>query len=320
LAQQTLEGSFLRESIIEQGYGLVSHSIPDNVIYEAIEAYDTLTTNYPDPEYSTMDQMITDPLKLDVLDFTKDKQKEWNRYRTNHKQLAKPGGYTSRSLQVATLQHSGRDLMPDGSRIEDDPKEYYHFHPGGILDIERNHKEFGWGSVPPEVGILQLKGTLLHKMARSAIAASFKLLEEGNPELINTLVKPSDLMSSPVRLNWYHLDQAEFLAGYHQDKGVFTMQIAESHMGLRVRSPTTNKMEIVNRHGDMAVVFPGIAWDDNFKDSPLRPAPHDVINMPDLNPDRYLRARNCARWSLIFFTNVPGCEFIQKSDTHGVFI
>jgi hypothetical protein len=315
LGQLSFEGEILRNEMGGKGYALVQHGLEDGT-NELIQAYARFTDNLPEPELETMSLMISDVTKLDELDYSMDKQVEWHKYRTNHPQFAKPGGYTNRSLQIAALREFDRDTTLDGKVIQDDPKEYYHYHPNSMADISRQHGKFGWGGLPSELFALNLRFSAVHKLAREAITSTLSLIEEDHPELTSLYARPRDLDISPLRLVFYHKDQGEVLAERHLDKSSLTMQLAESHMGLRAWNPQTNKMETVRRPAGSGVVFPGVLWNQMYSGSEFSPTWHDVINLEEPNEGQILRGQNCARWALIWFTNVEILDIPQKSDTH----
>lgn len=317
LGQLTIEGCILREEMAQNGYALLDSPIGVDVVEALISAYADFTDNLPDPEIETMDRMISDATDLDALDYSQDKQPIWHKYRTNHPQYAKPGGYANRSLQIATLRSSGRDTQPDGQLIEDDPKEYFHFHTDGLVKMQSLHSELDWGSIPPEVITLQSRFATIHRLALESVIKVMRLLEEDHQDLLKIYGQPRDLYGSPIRLIFYHKDQGPVLAGGHFDKSSLTQQIAESHVGLRVRNPHTKEMEYVRRSPNKSVLFPGVLLPKMFPDTELTPAWHDVTNNDELNEGRNIvRGRNCARWALIWFSNVQGLEVPRKQDTH----
>ncbi len=318
MKQLTFEGSVLLGDISSQGFSLVDHGIHPDEIDGLMEAYAKFTDNLPDPELETMNNMMVDVTNLDRLDYHQDNQVEWHKYRTNHTQFAKPGGYTNRSLQVAALHKFDRDVLPNGERIEDDPKEFYHFHPNSFRKIEKTHEQFDWGKIPPEVSTLHMRFSTIHRLAREAIINTLTIAEQTHPELTSKYARAQDLDNSPLRLLFYHPGQGDYLAAGHYDKSSFTMQIAESHMGLRAQNPQTHTMEAVRRPANKGVVFPGFLWTQMYPDSELSPAWHDVVNINELNDARSLHGRNCARWALIWFTNSEAFNLPQKTETSRV--
>lgn len=320
LTQLTFKGNDIRSDIEQDGYSLVSNGIEDNdAVDELIESYARFTDNLPDPEPETMNAMIVDTSRLDAINYSADKQPEWHKYRTNHPQPAKPGGYTNRSLQIATLRQFQRDKTSGGNAITDDPKEYYHFHPNSLGKMAVQHQQFGWGKIPPEVLVLNMRFARIHELAYLAIKNNLSLLEESHPELTTRYITPDDLNNnSPIRLVFYHLGQGDILAGGHYDKSAFTMQVAESHMGLRVQNPETGSMIQVRRPANLGVAFPGFLWRQMYPDSQLSPTWHDVINLNEINDGQKLRGQNCARWALIWFCNTDSLDVPQISDTHSM--
>lgn len=316
LVQLAFEDDVLRSDIEQMGYSLTSHGISKDEIDAVISAYAEFTDNLTDPDPETLNRMITNPDELDEIDYLADTQRDWHKYRTNHPQLAKPGGYTNRSLQVTTLRQFGRGFLENGNPIVDDPKEFYHFHPNSLSKMLEQHKEFGWGHIPPEVYALNRRFLTIHRLARAAITGVLIELEEDHPELLSRYSGPKDLDDSPLRLIFYHPGQGDILAAPHKDKSSFTMQIAESHMGLRVMNPQTKKMELVKRPAESGVVFPGFSWDKMYPQSTLQTTEHDVINIDEANAERWLRGQFCARWALIWFSNSNELEIPKKTDTH----
>ncbi len=323
MSQLSFEGEVLYEDIKERGYALVEHAIKPEHIDELIAAYADFTDNYPDPDPETMNAMITDPKKLDVLDYSKDTQTEWHKYRTHIPHFAKPNGYTNRSYQTQVL----RDLR--GLEIEDDPKEYFHYTPSIFnpshgdrevwplrVVLQEHHKYYAWGPIPKEVITLNNHMQRVHHAGKLALTRLFGSLEETQPD-ITRFIRPLDLDISPVRLLFYHLGQGEQLAEGHHDRGFSTLQIAESHQGLRVRNPGTGEMDAITRDPSMGVAFPALKWKVAAPDSGLKSLWHDVMNIDTPNRDRHLHGRNVSRWALIFFTNsIELSESSIKARTH----
>jgi hypothetical protein len=303
-------GADLQLQIEQQGYALLEHNIPSDAIDDMVAAYAEFTDNHPDPETATMDAMISNTKDLDKLHFTVDQQKEWHKYRTNVPFFAKPNGYTNRSFQAQVLsKHRNLD-------IKEDPKEYFHYAPGMREKLTDRHERFGWGPMPPEVERLLGRMHVIHYMAKQAISKFYASLEGMNPGLAQ-FVTPKDLDISPVRGLFYHKGQGEILAGGHHDRGLGTLQIAESHLGLRVRDPQTNAMIEINRDPQYGVAFPAVKWKQALPDTTLRSLWHDVINIEQECPDRHLHGRNIARWAIIFFTNSKRVgEHQVKANTH----
>lgn len=337
MGQLSFEGFELHNELVQHGYALVDHHIPEDAIDELIASYADFTDKLPDPSLETIFGMIKNPDHLDDLNYFKDKAPNWHKYRTNHPFIFKPGGYTNRSLQTRALQQIG------GLEVEDDPKEYYHFLPSGLAAINRRHAEFGWGPLPREVTQLHTHFMLVHSLGAEAVTRVFRSMEEQHPELLSKYITPRDLDNSPVRLLFYHPGQGDILAGGHFDKSYGTIQIAESHMGLRLRQPQPNPNDMSNdqrrteikcqysaspiddpamipmqRDSNTGIFFPSqlLELDHVHPGSDVKAVWHDVLNMPELNPGRVLRGRNCARWAIIFFANSMIAGEIDKALTH----
>ncbi len=111
-------GGDLHLEIERAGFAVVEHGIPPEAIDDLQAAHATFHDNFPDPEPATLNAMMVDLKDLDKLNFTKDIQTEWHKYRTNTPQFAKPDGYTNRFNQAEALQLAGRQvLMPFGLNI-----------------------------------------------------------------------------------------------------------------------------------------------------------------------------------------------------------
>lgn len=303
-------GADYHKSLVEQGFVLLDQKIPGEVIDAFVASYADFTDNHPDPEPTTMDAMITDVRDLDKLDFSKDTQKEWHKYRSNTPHFAKPNGYTNRSYQVAVL---GSER---GIEKEDDPKEFFHYTPDMREKLTARHERFGWGAIPPELTQVLNKAHALHYFAKTAMAGFYSSLEVTHPDIAR-FTRPEDLDISPIRGLFYHNGQGDVLAGGHHDRGFGTLQIAESHLGLRVRNPETNEMDIVERDPNFGIAFPALKWRHAFPDSELKSLWHDVINIPTACEGRELHGKNVARWSIIFFTNSQRLgEQAVKDATH----
>lgn len=312
MSQLTFEGNIAREELTERGFTLMEHGISVDAIDSLIAAYADFTDNLPDPDLKTMSAMITDPEKLDEIDFSRDRQKGWHKYRTNHPFIFKPGGYTNRSLQARALREF------QGIEIEDDPKEYYHFLPSSTALMNQQRETYEWGALPPEVERLNTHFARIHSLGSKAIRGLMGRVEETYPELSDKIITPEDLLQSPLRLLFYHPGQGDVLAGGHYDKSVFTAQLAESHEGLRIRDPESGEMQEIRRSPDQAVMFAGslLTLDHVYPDSAIRPGWHDVINIDVANEARSLHGNNVARWALIFFANSSYAGEIGKDITH----
>lgn len=306
MAQQTIEGFNAYQEVKEHGFALIEQNIPPDLIDSLIADYAVFTDNFPDPKPETMNAMIVDPNDLDNLNRIADTQNEWHKYRTNQPHYAKPNGYTNRSFQASVLRQFDRRILDSktGEMVEahEDPKEYFHYAPGHRQAMERAHDEYGWGSIPSEVSVLLTRFHTIHGLAKAAMGSFYGKIEETHPELVR-FVRPQDMEISPVRLLFYHPGQGDVLAGGHYDRGLGTLQIAESHQGLRTRNPRTGEMDMVQRDPRMGVAFPALKWTDGLPDSEIQPLWHDVIDSDVPNEGRNLHGRNVARWSLIFFTN-----------------
>lgn len=317
--QLSFEGRKLIDDVIARGYSEFSHGIPNNQIEELIEAYAVFTLEHPDPRPETMDSMLpaenTDIHKrLDDLERSHDKQDIWHKYRTNAPGVGKPDGYTNRSFQERALKQARGLVIPP-----EDPKEYFHFTPRWYANMARQHAEFGWSTIPPEVANLQQAFAPIHKKAAELILRVAGLIEENHPEIRNYFTSDS-LKSSPVRLLFYHPSLVSQLGVGHYDKSSLTIQIAESHEGLRVAPNKDQDLQPVVRSDTKSVVFPGFGITTAIgEDTPFQPGFHDIVKIDRLNLGRSVPPKAievCARWALIFFAN--GSEFINpdKSQTH----
>jgi hypothetical protein len=334
---QTRQVSFgaevLRGELVTQGFSLIDHSVSLEQVDELIEAYADFTDNLPDPDAELLSRMLpaepdprTGKLDLDVLDYAQDgPENKWHKLRTNTPYWAKPNGYTNRSQAVRAL-HVARDIV-----LPDDPKEFYHFTPDTWGLMRAQHDRYGWGPIPDEVQKLHKKFSAIHYAAREAVRSQLALLEERDRGLLGSVVTPRDLMKSPLRLLFYHPGQGEILAGGHFDKSVATLQIAESHLGLRILDPiqiegdwrtapaNEHGMHNIIRPAEKGAFFTGLNYRESaaFPDGDLIPAWHDVINRPELNDRRTLHGKNVARWALIFFVNSELVGVPDKAKTHG---
>ncbi len=315
--QRTIESMLLEQDITRQGYGEIQHGIPNEWVEELVERYADFTLAHPNPDFATMDAMLpveSDAEKigkqLDVLDYSQDTQKEWHKYRTNVVGVGKPDGYTNRTLQVAALAAMRSIALP-----EEDPKEYYHHTPRHYGNMARQHKDLGWGPIPPEVAKLDTAFSRIHHAASELIMTVCAQLEETHPGLDKIITREA-LLGSPLRLLFYHPSTHTQLAGAHFDKSVLTVQVGESHRGLRVATHTNQPLTPVVRDSDHGIVFASHTLSakpsekdprgGHFPESPLRPAWHDVVADNVANEGRTIPPRAaeiCARWSLIFFVN-----------------
>ncbi len=318
-------GEAFTQSILEQGYELVEHGIDRDDIEAVADAYATFAVNLPDPKPETFNALMpcADPKRLDELDYAADTQSDWHKYRTNHPQLHKPGGYTNRTLQVEILRAFGRDEMPTGEPFPDeDPKQFYHYHPNALQRMREMHERYGWGAIPSEVENLHARFSAVYDQMRRVTRGVLTLLDETHPELLNEYAADLDDPEGdigPMRFLFYDLTDApagSTMAERHVDKGRATFQIAENFKGLRVLNPLTREMSLVDREPEYAAFFPSWAWstEEHFPDSDLKGTPHDVIKINELNPGRTEIEKLCGRWSLILFLNseVAG----DKTATH----
>lgn len=315
--QRTIESMLLEQDIAERGYAEVQHGIPNEWVEELVERYADFTLTHPNPDFATMNAMLPQgsdadiiSKQLDMLDYSKDTQQDWHKYRTNVVGIGKPDGYTNRSLQVETLAAMRGIALP-----EEDPKEFYHHTPKHYGTMARQHKNLGWGPIPSEVAKLDTVFSRIHHKTSELIMTICAQIEETHPE-INEIVTKDALLGSPLRLLFYHPSAQKQLACAHFDKSVLTVQIGESHQGLRVATHTDQALAPVVRDSNLGIVFASHTLSaepsekdprgGHFPQSPLRPAWHDVIADSTANVGRSvpLRAAEvCARWSLIFFVN-----------------
>lgn len=312
MSRLSFEGELLHQDLLSNGYAVIEHSIPLYVIDEFVAAHAEFTDNLPNPDTETMARMIIDTGNLDTLNFSQDTQKQWHKYRTNYPRFDKPGGHTDRSFQATVLRELGHDQA-------DDPKEYYHVHIDGLDRIREQHERYNWGPVPPEVEKLQKQGALLHGLARIAVEKTLTLVEEKHPGL-SRLITRADLQNSPMRSLRYHPGQTEVLAEGHYDKGSTTLQLADSHPGLRIRNLATGQMELVHTKAHESPFFVSGMWrhENAFPDSDLSPGWHDVIDTDTgLLTGRTLPGSNIARWAIIFFVSCKNIGVVtDKKSTH----
>ncbi len=324
MVQATFEGGLLLNEICERGYYELRHGMSDDMIESAVQAYADFTADFPDPEPETVcavlpNEIVIEPdgtnKQLDDLDRTQDTQPSWHKYRTNVKGVGKPDGYTNRELQVASLREI-HDIT-----IKDDPKEYFHFTPRWLPAVRRAHQQFSWGAVPQELADLDNAFTPIHRQAAAIITNVAALIEEVHPDISKFFDRKS-LSGSPVRLLFYHPSgqDEDMLGAGHYDKSSLTVQIAESHQGLRVARDNTSDLELLERHPDTAVLFPGTSLRENFgEDTPFQPGWHDIIRTNAANPGRTIPKNAsdvCARWAMIFFANGSGFKNPDKSAMH----
>ena len=327
--QRTLEGLNLENDIVERGYHEIQHGISTDQIETLVERYTDFTTQQPDPDHKTLNEMIqpgatADEVKnsLDNLLYVSDTQVEWHKYRTNHPGVGKPDGYTNRSLQVAALKTQRGLLLP-----HEDPKEFYHFTPKHRVNVAKHHKQFSWGSIPSEVDKLDTAFIGIHYQVSQIILKVCAHIEELHPE-IRSIVSKEGLLGSPTRLLFYHPNGGGQLAAGHYDKSVLTMQIAESHRGLQIATAKDRPLTPVVRGPQNGVLFASYGLSGKplpndsgggIPNSSLRPAWHDVMYDATANEGRTIppsAANVCARWALIFFVNKHNYVNPEKSVMH----
>lgn len=322
MVQGTFEHERLVSDIAERGYAEFEHGIPPDHIDRLVDSYAIFTQALPDPSHQLASAMLPSENagieeRLDDLDRSVDKDPQWHKYRTNTDGVGKPNGYTNRSLQVTAL----REVR--GLEIGDDPKEFYHWTPAHHVHMVGNHNEFGWGPLPSEVIALGMAFSPIHHRATKLLFKVLALIEEDHPE-IRRIVTPQSLRTSPLRLLFYHgSDQGSELGAGHYDKSTITVQIAESHEGLRVAPDSASPLAPVQRQPEKAVIFPGKSLRESLDtpqlETPYQPGWHDIVKVGRLNEGRSMSpeaAQSCVRWALIFFANQQ--NFIQpdKSATH----
>lgn len=317
--QLSTEGERLRSEISARGYYEMQHDISSDEVEQLISAYADFTLAHPDPMPETMHAMLPTSnvdleKRLDELDRSRDTQKEWHKYRTNIAGIGKPDGYTNRSFQEYALKSTRGSVIPP-----EDPKEFFHFTSRLHVAMARNHQEYGWGAIPPEVFYLESAFRPIHTKASKLILKVAGLIEETNPEIRN-FFDVASLAGSPVRLLFYHPDSSMQLGAGHYDKSSLTIQIAESHEGLRVAPDSERDLEPVVRESDTVVVFAGRSFQQKLPaDTIFQPGWHDIVKVNQLNHGRNVPSRAaevCARWALIFFAN--GSDFVNpdKATTH----
>lgn len=329
--QKTLEGAWLLGEIQQRGYAEFEHGIPSETIDNLVSCYADFTLSHPDPEFETMDAMIPSSpseedaqnpayydkdgvflmnkwlaKQLDELDRGRDKQKAWHKYRTNVVGIGKPDGYSNRSFAAEAVN------VVRGSVVIEDPKEFYHFTPVHYGNMARAHQEYDWGHIPPEVATLNTAFEEVHARASQLMTRICALVEEVHPE-VSQIITPESLKTSPVRLLFYHPSNSEQLGAGHYDKSFSTLQIAESHEGLRLATKASQPLEGVVREANKAVFFPGRGGLNLIdKNTPFKPGWHDIIKVDRLNPGRHIplsATEVCARYAVIFFAN--GANFVN---------
>lgn len=315
----SLDGERLLGDIRARGYSEFAHEISTDQIAELVSVYADFTIGQPDPQPETMLAMLPiDSLdlykELDELDRKKDTQVGWHKYRTNTVGVGKPNGYTNRSYQQGVLRASGIFIPPE------DPKEFYHYTPRHYTAMVNNHREFGWGAMPDDMLKLEQAFRPIHAKATALMLRVLALVEETHPGA-RQYFDPDSMMTSPVRLLFYHPDApTDCLGAGHYDKSSMTIQIAESHKGLRVATGQEAEMRAINRDSDQAVVFPSAAFPERFGDNtPFKPGWHDVVRIDELNNGRMVppsAAEVCARWALIFFANGTDFQNPDKDKMH----
>lgn len=318
---ENAENQRLLYEIEQRGYHELSHGIPPDQIEEAVQAYADFTLNHPDPSTSTMDIMLPESLlvdelgscrQLDDLSRRQDNQTQWHKYRTNLEAIGKPKGYANRTFQMKAIQ------LERGLKIVEDPKEFFHYTPRLLPAIRLNHAQFGWGSIPVEVEILDKKFMPIHKKAREIIKASAAQIEIIHPG-VKSLFSLDSLFNSPLRLLFYHTQESagdyktdgDLLGGGHYDKDALTLSIAESHSGIRIAKNSQSDLELLHREPEEAILYAGHQMQNRFGDDTMfKSAWHDIVTDETLNRGRVIppNASNlCARWAMIFFAN--GSEF-----------
>ena len=335
--QNSIEGAMLLKEIQNRGYEEFDHGIPSEWIDNLVEKYAELTLAHPNPNAETMDLMIPfDPTpdevadennfedgsfshykwlgkQLDNLDRTQDTQKEWHKYRTNVQGVGKPDGYTNRSFQSEVI------LSERGIDLREDPKEYYHHTPTHMGKMQRLHRELGWGALPPEVLTLDLAFGKIHTKARELTVKICASIEDVHPE-IKDIITSESLDTSPIRLLFYHPSDSEQLGAGHYDKSVGTLQLAESHEGLRISTVKGQPLQGVVREPEKAVYFPGWGLQNRVgEDTPYQPGYHDIVRIDRLNPGRTIpekAAQVCVRYAVIFFSNGANYVMPDKSLMH----
>lgn len=328
MSQTTFEGERLLREITERGYYELEHGIPAEEMQEAVQSYADFTTEYPDPDYQTMSDMLPQDLvvdehgnckQLDDLIRSNDKQDEWHKYRSNTDGVGKPNGYTNRSHQADSL------LKIRGIEVVEDPKEYFHYTPQWLPKVRLNHASFDWGNVPQALLDVDKAFHTIHRKAATIITQTASLIEEVHPEITGFFDRKS-LASSPIRLLFYHapvlpdLPASTQLGAGHYDKGALTVQLAESHLGIRVAPDSDSNLELIKRDATTAILFPGSSMKANFgSDTPFQPGWHDIIKDTRLNEGRFIpeiAQGVCTRWAMIFFANGKGFKNPDKALMH----
>lgn len=337
--QQSIESFLLLEDIAERGYAEFEHNIPNEWVEKLIDAYTAFSLAYPDPSPETMSAMLPQTpteadlenkdyqddtglflpekwlgCQLDVLERKQDDQQEWHKYRTNAEQVGKPEGYTNRTFQERAIKEQRGLIIPP-----EDPKEYYHFSPQHYANMARNHQVFGWGPIPKEVIDLERAFTPIHAKAVELVMRVCAIVEEVHPE-IRSFISPEALGRSPLRLLSYHPTEEILLGGGHYDKSAMTLQIAESHRGLRVAPNSESEMYEVVRDAQTAVFFCGDAIQRHHDEkTPFIPAYHDITRTDTLNNGRSVpeaAAEICIRWALVFFASYDNYVQPSKASMH----
>ena len=313
--------------------------IPPEQVDEMVRAYaDFMQLQSPPPDYLVERYTDQDWDEIDITPET-DTVKYWHTYRSRVNRPGKPGGQTNRSLENDVLMAAGV-LSHDNKREATDRKEFFHYTPDMLTELQAIHEANGWGDLPPELQRFLELAQPIHERGTEIRADCFYAMEDhvAFKGITKSLISDPDWRNnSPLRILAYHTDSTtQSLGQLHRDKGTATLALDESHDGLRVstgvdaeydelsggyvlrnktEASSDENMVLVERLRGQAAFFTadGMRRETGIDHPAVEPTYHDIIKVGD---KEYIPGR-VGRYAVILFMNPPSGTFSSKASNHG---
>ncbi|MFT5112649.1 MAG: hypothetical protein ACI8P9_001976 [Parasphingorhabdus sp.] len=206
----------------------------------------------------------------------------------------------------ARVERASADGYTDKSDLNTkDPKQFFHWNPNLLVqphcrELVEGHNEIS--------NFFDSAAYLYGKIAE----ALYNVFNNHLPDYLHHLYDGKVLRDGTLRfLSYSPRSSHSFCAKAHFDKGFSTLAIGDSAPGLRIGCCDNHLLTEIFHQPGQALFMPGWML-YQASDGAIKPAWHDVVHSPgvqDVSPD-------CARWSIVFFTNCPSLNFSSWDELH----
>ena len=263
--------------------------IPPEQVDEMVRAYaDFMQLQSPPPDYLVERYTDQDWDEIDITPET-DTVKYWHTYRSRVNRPGKPGGQTNRSLENDVLMAAGV-LSHDNKREATDRKEFFHYTPDMLTELQAIHEANGWGDLPPELQRFLELAQPIHERGTEIMADCFYAMEDH--VAFKGITK--SLISDPDWRNNSPLQQL---------------------LRNKTEASSDENMVLVERLRGQAAFFTadGMRRETGIDHPAVEPTYHDIIKVGD---KEYIPGR-VGRYAVILFMNPPSGTFSSKASNHG---